>query len=181
MRPYSSDDVIPPLGIDPSYRPWALILTVRFIAVSCNKTDLSCGARQTMKRTRIVTATTESRPKSVVFPRTLLCIVTVHVVLRVYCQEVVYDDPRFEDGQKKERARAKMQCLEDTRCCSGSARVSGLASCILDRNTPKHAMIACIRDAIPENVSARSSRSCGETKWFVPWFDDAVLRVFSAV
>ncbi|CAM9590875.1 unnamed protein product, partial [Ectocarpus sp. 12 AP-2014] len=30
-------------------------------------------------------------------------------------QEVVYDDPRFEDGQKKERARAKMQCLEDTR------------------------------------------------------------------
>eukprot|EP00752_Nemacystus_decipiens_P010136 g9032.t2 len=30
-------------------------------------------------------------------------------------QEVVYDDPRFEDGKKKERARAKLQCLEDTR------------------------------------------------------------------
>ncbi|CAM9637950.1 unnamed protein product [Pylaiella littoralis] len=30
-------------------------------------------------------------------------------------QEVVYDDPRFEDGQKKERVRAKVQCLEDAR------------------------------------------------------------------
>lgn len=31
----------------------------------------------------------------------------------------MYDDPRFEDGKKKERARAKLQCLEDTRCVYG--------------------------------------------------------------
>lgn len=37
-------------------------------------------------------------------------------VANINTQEVVYDDPRFEDGQKKERARAKLQCLEDTRC-----------------------------------------------------------------
>ncbi|CAM9124513.1 unnamed protein product, partial [Hapterophycus canaliculatus] len=30
-------------------------------------------------------------------------------------QEVVYDDPRFDDGQKNERTKAKLQCLEDTR------------------------------------------------------------------
>lgn len=38
------------------------------------------------------------------------------VVCRYVIQEVVYDDPRFEDGQKKERAKAKLQCLEDIRC-----------------------------------------------------------------
>lgn len=36
-------------------------------------------------------------------------------------QEVVYDDPRFEDNLKKERARAKLKCLEDARwVCSSS-------------------------------------------------------------
>lgn len=45
-------------------------------------------------------------------------VISIHVILVNFgrvTQEVVYDDPRFDDGQKKERARAKLQCLEDTR------------------------------------------------------------------